>query len=112
MKKIIIVLSLLLTLTIGTVVAYADSNTPAMNFPWRHHNNLSEESREKLLEEREEFRKNEIERALENGTITESEAKEWEDHFDYMDEFHTKNGFIHGGRGYGRGCHGMMRGNR
>lgn len=120
MKKIVIVLSLVLILTIGTVVAYADSNIPAMNFPWKHHYDLTEEAREELLKERTEFRKNEIEKALEDGRITESEAKEWEDHFEYMDEFHAENGFMHGGRGCGRGLgignmrshHGMMRGVR
>lgn len=112
MKKVLIVLSIVLTLAIGTAVAYADSNLSVMNLPWRHHNNLSEESMEEFMEDRTEFRKGEIERALENGTISESEAKEWENHFNDMDEFHNENGYLHGGRGSGRSCHGMMRGSR
>lgn len=119
MKKALIVLSIVLTLAIGTAVAYADSNSLAMNFPWGHHNNLSEESMKEFMEDRTEFRNNEIEEALKDGRITESEAKEWEEHFIYMDEFHNENGYLHGGRGCGRGSrtenmghHGMMRGNR
>src|SRR5690554_4852178 len=103
MKKILIVLSLVLILAIGTATAYADSNFPQMNFHWRNRENLSFESREEFLEERAKFRKDEIDRALEDGRITESQAKEWENHFEYMDEFHNKNGYLNGGRGCHRG---------
>lgn len=112
MKKVFVFLSIVLTLVIGTAVVYADNDLSPMNFSWRYKNNLSGESVEEMLENRDEFRRNEIEKALENGTITESEAKEWEDHFNYMDEFHSKNRYMDGGRGLGRGCRRMMRGNR
>ncbi|NLY45846.1 MAG: hypothetical protein GX053_07650 [Tissierella sp.] len=119
MKKISIVLGLVLTLTIGTVVAYADNGISGMKFPGRYHSEYSVESMEELLKERAEFREERLNSALENGTITETEAKEWEEHFKYMDEFHEENGYLHGGRGCGGGHrnggmgHGMMmRGNR
>ena len=108
MKKILIVLSMVLTLAIGTAAAYADNNFPQMNFQWRNRGNLSFESREDFLQERANFRKDEIDRALEDGRITESQAKEWEDHFKYMDEFHNENGYLNGDRPYGRGCHGSF----
>ena len=119
MKKGLIILAITFTLIVGTVVAYADSDISAMNSPWRHNNSLSEISREELLKERAEFREEEIKKALEEGRITESEAKEWEEHFKYMDEFHDRNGYLNGRRGCGRGSatinmgyRGMMRGNR
>lgn len=119
MKKIFVILGIVLTLTIGTVVAYADNGISGMRFPGRHNANFSVESMEELLKERKEFREERLKSALENGAITDTEAKEWEEHFKYMDDFHEENAYLHGGRGcgpnYGNGRMGhgmMMRGNR
>lgn len=120
MKKSLIVLTLILALGIGTFAAYADSAKPAPVLPSRFQN-VTEAERDEWLKEREEwfkdrtdYRKEELEKALKNGTITEAEYKEWSEHFQYMDEFHSKNGIggFGGGFGCGRGMGmGMMRGN-
>ena len=118
MKKASIILGLILTLTMGTIVAYADNGISGMRFLGKYNADSKIESMEELLEERTELRKERINRALEDGTITESQAKEWEEHFKFMDEFHEENGYYHGGRGCGRSyrnsqrSHGMMRGHR
>lgn len=122
MKKILIALTLVLTLGVGSLIAYADSGNSVMGFTGRHHNNMSVEEMETWMTERDGFRKEELKNALDNGTMTESQAKEWEEHFEYMDEFHNKNGYLNSGRGCGRSSrtggmghgmgHGMMRGNR
>lgn len=119
MKKISIILGLVLVLTIGTIVAYADNGISGIRSFGRYSTGFSEESMEELLKERAEFRKERLNKALEDGTISESEVKEWEDHFKYMDEFHEENGYLHGGRGCGGNYennhigHGMMmRGHR
>lgn len=109
MKKRTIILGLILTLTMGTIVAYADNGISGMKFLGKY-NDSKIESMEERLEERTELRKERINRALEDGTITESQAKEWEEHFKYMDEFHEKNGYYHGAKNCGRGDrsgHGM-----
>lgn len=127
-KRLLIVGALVLTIGAGSLMAHADSpiripsNRMAnMNMEeredWiRGRNEISPEEREEWIKERNEFRKDEIKRALENKEITEAEAREWEEHFSYMEEFHNKHrdsnfmGRGHGGRGMGRGM-GMMRGN-
>ena len=119
MKKISIVLGLALVLTIGTVVAYADNGSSGIRPFGRYSTSFSKESTEELLKDRDEFREERLNKALEDGSITESEAKEWQEHFKYMDEFHAENGYLHGGRGCG-GSYGnshmphgmMMRGHR
>lgn len=116
MKKISIVLGLVLVLSIGTVVAYADSGMLGTRFHGEYRTDLLEESMDELLKERAKFREERLNKALEDGTISESQAKEWEDHFKYMDGFHKENGYLNGGRGCGGNQrnngmgHGMMRG--
>ena len=121
MKKSLVVGALALTLGVGSLVAYADTAKTPSIISGNRNTNLSIEDREAWFKERTEFRKEEIRKALEDGLITEAEAKEWEEHFDYMEEFHNKNGFMPGGcggngfgigrgMGFGRGM-GMMRGN-
>lgn len=125
MKKILTAGILAIVIGVGSLMAYADS---PIVIPKDTNQNAQIENRDDFYKERQSFRKEKIKRALENKEITEAEAKEWEEHFDYMDEFHNKqrdnNRFM--GNGYGRhmnggfGCvgngygmgRGMMRGNR
>lgn len=47
--------------------------------------------------------RNWIKDAQEKGQITEEEAEGWEEHFDYMEKFHDKNGFSGHCGSYGGG---------
>ncbi|MDR7870926.1 MAG: hypothetical protein RIN55_08715 [Tissierellaceae bacterium] len=90
MKKTILVLALILALGLSVSFAYASDNTTDINIEeWRQ-----------WFQERMDWRREEIKDALDNGIITEDEAKTWDEHIDYMEEFHVENGFIPGG------CHG------
>ena len=112
MKRTLLILTLVLALGIGTMIVFADSGKTEVGFPGWHYENMTEQEREEWFNERNEYRndyrKENLKEALEDGKITEAEAKEWEEHFKYMDDFHEKNGFMGGGCGNGNG---MMRGN-
>jgi hypothetical protein len=119
MKKVLLTGALILTLGIGSLVAYADTARTPNIISGNRNTNLSIEDKEAWFKERTEYKKEQIKNALENGLITEEEAKVWEEHFKDMEEFHVKNGFMPGGcggfgmgrgMGFGRGM-GMMRGN-
>lgn len=113
MKKAMIALSLVLALGIFSAFAYADSSVENYGFnngPWgnrdgyRQDRDFDSEEFDKWREERLEYRKDDLKKAVEEKIITEDEAKKWEDHFEYMDEFHEENGY-QGGYcgGYNRG---------
>lgn len=124
MKKLLGVAALVLTVGIGSLVVNADSPLAPNIIPGERSPNITTEDRDDWHNERHSSRKDELKNALENGEITETEAKEWEEHFDYMEEFHNKNkdnnySFMGGGHGgcggnSNKGGHGMgmMRGNR
>ena len=122
MKKILGITALVLTIGVGSFVVNADSPLAPNIMPGERNSNFTIEERDAWREERHSYRRDELKKALENGEITEAEAKEWENHFDYMEEFHNKNrdkNYNFMGRGYGgcggngyRGGMGMMRGNR
>lgn len=116
MKKSLIIGAAVLGLGIGSIVSYADTAKTPNIIPENKGTNLGIEDREAWFKERSEYKKGQIEDALEKGLITEKEAKAWEEHLDYMEKFHSENGFMPGGchgngSGMGRGM-GMMRGNR
>lgn len=55
-----------------------------------------------------------VDQAVKNGQIDQQQAQAWKDHFNYMQDFHSKNGFgmmrgMMGGNG-GPGGWGMMGG--
>ncbi len=124
MKKTILVGALVLALGVGSLVAYADTvRTPSI-IPSNKNTNFTIEDRETWVKERNEYKREQIKKALESGLITEEEARAWEEHFQEMEEFQVKNGFLPGGcggfgmgrgvgysrgMGFGRGM-GMMRG--
>ncbi|RKD30610.1 DUF2680 domain-containing protein [Thermohalobacter berrensis] len=84
MKKILgLSLVVVLVLTMG-IVAFAADNDEVPNW----------------FKEMIEWRKEQVKDALEEGYITEEQAKAWEEHFEYMEEFHSTNGF-----GFPGGCH-------
>ena len=115
MKKTLLALTLVLALGIGSMVVFAETTRPETSlrglqgFPCE---NFTEEERLEFFNERKEdrsqYRQEALKNALKDGTITDAQAKEWEEHFKYMDEFHEKNGSL--GGGFGRGHGGMMRG--
>ncbi len=90
MKKVIVLL-LALTLVVGTgVVVYAEDQ------------DLPEWFTEMIN-----WRKGQVEEAVEANEMTEEEAQEWFDHMDEMEEYHLENGFENmgpGNMGPGRGC--------
>lgn len=117
MKKILVLGALVLTLGVGSLAAYADTTTAPIVNPNNRNANVSIEDREAWFKERLEYKKEQIKKAVEDKLITEEEAKKWEEHFTYMENFHKENGFMPGGCGgngigksRGRGM-GMMRGN-
>ena len=122
MKRTLLVLTLILALGIGTMVVFADTGKNQARLPVWHYEDMTEQEKEAWFNERNEYRneyrKEYLKEALKDGKITEAEAKEWEEHFKYMDEFHEENGYMGFGCGNGRGMMrgnghgGMMRGNR
>lgn len=118
MKRTLLVLTLVLALGIGSMVVFADTNITGRVFPGRHNETFTQEERAEWFKERTELRKEEIKKALEDGKITETQVKEWEEHFKDMEEFHKENGCLGGGlvrsngmmKGNGHGR--MMKGNK
>jgi len=117
MKRLLVLGALILTVGVGSLAVYADTTTitPASR-PINRSASITVEDRETRFKERTEYKKEQIKKALEEKLITEEEAKQWEEHFTYMEKFHNENGFMQGGcggnrQGQGRGK-GMMRGNR
>lgn len=124
MKRLLVLGALILTVGVGSLAVYADTPiAPSVN-PRNRSVNVSIEDREAWFKERTALKKEQIKKAVEEKLITEEEAKQWEEHFTYMEEFHNKNGFMPGGcgvnrlnegnrpvEGRGRG-RGMMRGNK
>ena len=89
MKKLI-VLSMVgvLMLSIG-VIAFADGN----ELPnW--YNDMIKWRQERLND------------AIKDGSISESEAEEWNEHYEDMREYHEENGFPVQGGGFNSGCPG------
>ncbi|WP_353093483.1 hypothetical protein [Tissierella praeacuta] len=110
MKKSLVIGAAVLSLGISSIVSYADTAKTPNIIPENKNTNFSTEDREAWFKERNEYRKGEIKNALEKGLITEKEADAWEEHFDYMEKFHSENGLVPGGchgNGFGRGM-GMM----
>lgn len=117
MKKGMIALSLALVLGVFSAFAYADSPVENPGFHmggWEDESNYNRdfdnEEFRKWREERSEYRKDNLKRAVEEGIITEEEAKTWEEHFEYEDKFHEENGYLGGHCGNGYGHHGGRRG--
>lgn len=113
MKRLLVLGALILTVGVGSLAVYADTTTPPSVNPRNGNVNISLEDRETWFKERTEYKKEQINKAVEEKLITEEEAKQWEEHFTYMEEFHNENGFMPGGcggNGLGKG-RGMMRGN-
>lgn len=111
MKKKFVVFTMILAVGLSSAFVYAES--PKTNrFQIGSKLELNELDQDKWFEERAEFRRKSLEDAVKDGLVSEKEAKRWQEHFDYMDEFHRENGY--GGcygRGTGRGM-GMMNGFR
>jgi len=125
MKKTIIILGLILALSVGSAIAFAETNSEpsfgrGFNRMQWNNSNLTDEEIEDLKEERleifEEYtedRKADLKADYEKGDITEEQYNTWLEHFNYTEEFHKENGFYGGfggcgGRGTGRGYGGMM----
>lgn len=112
MKKMFIILGLVVVLAIGSAFVYADKLSDNRLSDIGEPNSRSYEEMENWHEERMERRKDELKKAVEDGKISEEDSKTWEEHFDYMDNFHKENGYLgkgmcHGRMGQGKG---MMRG--
>lgn len=117
MKRLLVLGALILTVGVGSLAVYADTATTSSINSRNRNVNISIEDREAWFKERTEYKKEQIKKAIEDKLITEEEAKQWEEHFTYMEKFHNENGFMPGGcggnrlnEGRGRG-RGMMRGN-
>lgn len=112
MKKILSILGLVGVLGIGSFAFASDGiveNREARDYP---NNSIYEERMENRHKNMMDYHREDLDKALENGEISEEEAKKWDEHYKYMEDFHNENGFrgCHGGR---RGMrHGMGRGSR
>ena len=51
-----------------------------------------------------------LDQAQKDGQVTPEQAKAWQDHFNYMRDFHNQNGFGPMGSMMGNGSNGMMGG--
>ncbi|OLS03656.1 hypothetical protein [Tissierella creatinophila] len=109
MKKMLSILSLVGVIGIGSF-AFASDGEIENRFDGKFTNNPNyEETMQKRREYMMESKREDLKEALKNGEISQEEAKKWEDHYNYMDKFHSENGF---GGCHGRGRGGMGRGNR
>lgn len=99
MKKILAVFSLILIVGLGSAFVYADSPM-ANRLQNQNKADVSNTTWEEWSKERMELKKEYLKDAVKEGLVTEEEAKRWEEHFDYMEEFHRDNGY--------RGCFGGM----
>lgn len=89
MKKIIAVsIIAVLVLSMG-VIAFAESTAEVPEW----------------FDEMIKWKKEQIDRALEDNTITEEQAELWNERIDYMEKYHEENGFAFPG-----GCAGGVRG--
>ncbi|CCQ92723.1 conserved exported hypothetical protein [[Clostridium] ultunense Esp] len=104
MKKKLIILSLVLIVGLTASIAYAQ--VPKI-LP---RTNVDYEQWDDWYKERMEWRKSQLNQAVEDKEITEEDAKTWNDHFDYMEEFHREYGPMPGG-GCFRGGYGWNNGN-
>lgn len=97
MKKILLILSLVLVLGLTASIAYAQvlKIIPRTNADYQQWDDW--------YKERNEWRKSQLNQAVEDKEITEEDAKTWNDHFDYMEEFHREYGPMPGGGCYGGG---------
>lgn len=103
MKKIIAILSLVLVVGFIGTFAYAQGFGPVQN---------DEDNWIQWHEDRMEWKKSQVDESLKEGLISEEQAKDWNDHFRYMEEFHRENGFSNGYGCHGNRNRGMMRANR
>lgn len=114
MKKIMIGLSLVLALGVFSAFTYADNmevNTAFHMGNWGNEENRDFDSEEfqQFKEERLQYKKDNLKKAVEEKKLTVEQAKNWEEHFDYMEEFHEENGYL-GGHCGGRSNEGNRRG--
>lgn len=105
MKKVLGVLGLIAVIGVSSAFVYADGPL-SPRFEDRHIDN-NYEHMDEWHQERMEYEKERLEEEVKKGNISEEEAREWEEHYEYMDKFHDRNGF--GGCHYGRGMGRMMR---
>lgn len=107
MKKLLGIGALVLSLGIGSMFVYADTDKPSSTVLPQSSDGVID-NRGNWFKEKMGWRKDQVKQALEDGLITEEQSKKWEEHFTYMEKFHSENGFMPGG------CHGngMMRGSR
>lgn len=110
MKKLLSILGLVTVIGIGSF-AYASAsdgvaeNSKSTDYQTRPNYEDRIETRsdydgriENRHEHMREYRREDLDRSLRDGEISQEEAKKWEEHYNYMDEFHNENGY--------RGCHG------
>lgn len=96
MKKTLIIGILLISIGVGSLVAYGETiRIPGMN-PRDLKSSFSIEERESWLQEKMEFKKEQIKKAVEDGRMSELEAKEWEERFAERIELQKENNFIPG----------------
>ena len=103
MKKILSILGLVGVLGIGSFAYASASDGIVENRGSRDYQNNSkyEQRMENGHHNMMDYHREDVDKALEDGDISEEEAKKWDDHYEYMDEFHNENGF--------RACHGRGR---
>lgn len=100
MKKYLILAMVIVSLLVTGLVVYADSKDVEVP-EW--------------FSDMMEWRRGEIDKAVEDGSLTEEQAEAWLDHIDEMEAFHLEEGLSDyrngscpgggfGGSGFGGGC--------
>lgn len=112
MKKTLLILSVVLAMGLTATFAYAQVpkivNEQSKVAP---RTNVNYEQWEDWYKERMEWRKSQLDQAVKNKEITQEQGKVWEEHYDYMDNFHRENGYSMPGGGCNGGGYGWNNGN-
>lgn len=102
MKKILSILGLVGVIGLGSAFAFASDGIVEDKYNINSSNDFNYEER---MQDRHdsmmEYHREDLDRALKDGEISQEEAQTWQDHYKYMEDFHNENGF--------RGCHGNGR---
>ncbi|HHV38606.1 MAG TPA: hypothetical protein GXX70_03810 [Tepidimicrobium sp.] len=109
MKKTLIILLFVLIIGLTATIAYGQTlKLVDEKFEFRPERTAEHDEWKEWHNERLDWKRSQIDQAIEKEEITEEQANTWKEHFDYMEKFHRENGPMPGcyGAGYrwnGRG---------
>lgn len=102
MKRAILILALILAVGLTATIAYAQtSKVTDAGFQDRSEKTVEYDKWKEWHNERLDWKRSQIDWAVEKKEITEEQAGIWKEHFDYMEKFHRENGPMPGCYGAG-----------